>query len=85
MTGTIEKQAIPKEETVGNVVFLTQQYIKLLRVLFYFEVMSGPVTPVLRLLERNVAARKDLAQYFHNSLHREMIEENMRWKQKRLS
>ena len=83
MTDTIEKQAILKKEQVSNVVFLTQQYIKLLRVLFYFEVMGDPVAPVLRLLEQNVEARKDLAQHYHNSLHREMKEGNMRWKQKR--
>jgi hypothetical protein len=52
MTDILEKQSIPKRETMSDVVFLTQQYIKLLRVLFYFEVMGGPIVPVLRLFEK---------------------------------
>jgi hypothetical protein len=43
-----------------EIVFLTRQYIKLLRVLFYVKNTEETTLPVLHLLTRNVEARKNL-------------------------
>jgi len=46
------------EEKMSEVIFLTKQYIKMLRVLLYLETDSIPILPVLYLLKENVEARK---------------------------
>jgi hypothetical protein len=41
-----------------EIAFLTRQYVKLLRALFYLENNEETTLPVLHLLTRNVEARK---------------------------
>lgn len=45
---------------MNEIVFLTRQYIKLLRVLFFLRYTEKTGLPVLHLLTRNVEARKSL-------------------------
>ncbi len=45
---------------MNEIVFLTRQYIKLLRVLFYLKNTEETILPVLHLLTKNVEARKNL-------------------------
>ena len=51
---------------MNEIVFLTRQYIKLLRVLFYLKNTEETILPVLNLLTKIVEERKSLMKYSYS-------------------